>query len=102
MRKTATKTKTATAAKSATKSTARRKLKPSQPVKSDGVSRTDQLIAMLKGKGSTVPAICKALGWLPHTLRARLSRLQAPKKDGGDGLKLERERADGVTTYRLA
>lgn len=99
----ATKTATKAKAKTAAKSTARRKLSPSQPraASESGPNKSEQLIVMLKGKGSTVPELCKKLGWLPHTLRARLSRLMAPKKDGGDGLKLERERADGVTTYRL-
>lgn len=66
-----------------------------------GAEKTETLLKML-GKGATVDALCKATGWLPHTLRARLSTLAKSKKDGGIGLKLERERVDGVTTYRAA
>lgn len=61
-----------------------------------GSDKTATLLAMLKGKGSTVEALTKALGWLPHTLRARLSRL--PKDD--KKIKIERTRVDGVTSYR--
>jgi hypothetical protein len=52
---------------------------------------------MLAGEGSTIEAMTKKLGWQPHTLRAFLSRL--PKTAG---VKIERSRADGVTSYRIA
>lgn len=67
-----------------------------------GIEKAETMLKMLKGKGSSVEALCKATGWLPHTLRARLCVVWKPKKDGGMGLKVERERVDGVTTYRLA
>lgn len=67
-----------------------------------GAEKTETLLKMLAGNGATVEALCKATGWLPHTLRARISTLAKPKKDGGIGLKVERERVDGVTTYRSA
>jgi hypothetical protein len=60
------------------------------------------LLAMLNGKGATVDELCKATGWLPHTLRARISGVAKPKSKGGEGLKIERERVDGVTSYRIA
>jgi len=67
-----------------------------------GANKTATLLAMLKGKGSTVDELTKATGWLPHTLRARISGLAKPKSKGGEGLKIERERVEGVTSYRLA
>lgn len=60
------------------------------------------LLKMLSGKGSTVEQLTQALDWLPHTLRARISRLSKSKKDGGEGLNIERSRTDKVTTYRIA
>jgi nucleoid-associated protein YgaU len=49
------------------------------------------LLQMLSGKGATNTDLCKALGWLPHTLRAAICRIE----------NVEHSRADGVTTYRL-
>jgi hypothetical protein len=72
--------------------------KRSKEPKQSGADKTALLLSMLKGKGSTVEAMTKALDWLPHTLRARISRL--PKDD--KKIKIERTRADGVTTYRIA
>ena len=46
--------------------------------------------------GATVEHMAKTLGWLPHTLRAALSRLKTVQS-----LKIERERVDGVTSYRI-
>jgi hypothetical protein len=61
--------------------------------------KTALLISMLKSKtGATVDTLTKATGWLPHTLRARISGLAKPPHK----LKVERERADGVTSYRIA
>mgnify|MGYP000904758583 FL=1 len=70
--------------------------------KTSGADKTAKLIEMLKGKGATVEQLTKATDWLPHTLRARISNLCKAKKDGGLGLKIERERVDGVTSYRIA
>ena len=47
-------------------------------------------------KGATAEHMAKTLGWLPHTLRAALSRLKTK-----EGLKIERERVDGTTSYRI-
>jgi hypothetical protein len=50
-----------------------------------------QLTEMLSAKdGATTAELCKALGWLPHTLRAAISRL--PNKP-------THSRVDGVTSY---
>ena len=59
-------------------------------------NKTTALIELLT-KGATVEHMAKALGWLPHTLRAALSRLKTK-----EGLKIERERVDGTTSYRIA
>jgi hypothetical protein len=50
-----------------------------------------QLLEMLSGKGSTNTELCKALGWLPHTLRAAICRIENVKHS----------RVDGVTSYRI-
>lgn len=60
--------------------------------------KTELLVGMLKGKGATVEQLSRALDWLPHTLRARISGLVKPPRK----LKIERERKDGVTSYRIA
>jgi hypothetical protein len=49
-----------------------------------------QLLAMLT-KGATNTDLCKALGWLPHTLRAAICRIENVKHS----------RVDGVTSYRI-
>lgn len=89
------KPETASMAKS--KTTKRKKAE-----KASGADKNATLLKMLAGKGSTVQALTKTLGWLPHTLRARISRLGKAKSKGGDGLKIERTREDGVTSYRIA
>jgi hypothetical protein len=72
--------------------------KPRKQLKEEPANKTMQLIALLQGPGASVEAIAKQLGWLPHTLRARLSGLAKPPY----GLVVMRERKDGVTTYRIA
>ncbi len=55
------------------------------------------LIDLLKRKkGATIEAIVGALGWLPHTVRAALTRLRQ------QGFRIERVREDGVSRYRIA
>ena len=55
------------------------------------------LIDLLKRKkGATIEAIVEALGWLPHTARAALTRLRQK------GLAIERVRQNGVSRYRIA
>ena len=41
-------------------------------------------------------AIVETLGWLPHTVRAALTRLRQ------QGFRIERVREDGVSRYRIA
>ena len=54
------------------------------------------LIDLLKRKkGATIEEIVEALGWLPHTVRAALTRLRQ------QGFRIERVREDGVSRYRI-
>ncbi len=54
------------------------------------------LINLLKRKkGATIEAIVETLGWLPHTVRAALTRLRQ------QGFQIERVREDGVSRYRI-
>ena len=57
----------------------------------DKIDKPLMLKAMLD-RGATVDAMCAALGWQAHTLRARIST---------SGLKVERTRTDGVTSYKI-
>ena len=55
------------------------------------------LIDLLKRKkGATIEAIVETLGWLPHTVRAALTRLRQ------QGFRIERVREDGVSRYRIS
>jgi DNA-binding MarR family transcriptional regulator len=55
------------------------------------------LIDLLKRKrGATIEAISETLGWLPHTIRAALTRFRQ------QGFRIERVREDGVSRYRIA
>ncbi len=55
------------------------------------------LVNLLKRKkGTTIEAIVETLGWLPHTVRAALTRLRQ------QGFRIERVREDGVSRYRIA
>ncbi len=55
------------------------------------------LINLLKRKkGATIKAIVETLGWLPHTVRAALTRLRQ------QNFQIERVREDGVNRYRIA
>ncbi len=54
------------------------------------------LIDLLKHKrGPTIDAIVETLGWLPHTVRAALTRLRQ------QGFQIERVREDGASRYRI-
>ena len=86
-------TRKAKAAKPAKKPAGKKATKPAAAAKDN---KTTALIAMLT-KGATAEHMAKTLGWLPHTLRAALSRLKTK-----EGLKIERERVDGTTSYRIA
>jgi DNA-binding MarR family transcriptional regulator len=55
------------------------------------------LIDLLKRKkGATIEAIVETLGWLPHTVRAALTRLRQ------QDFQIERVRQNGVSRYRIA
>ena len=55
------------------------------------------LVNLLKRKkGTTIEAFVAATGWLPHTVRAALTRLRQ------HGFRIERVREDGVSRYRIA
>jgi predicted ArsR family transcriptional regulator len=86
------KTTTAHKAKAAKKPASKKTAKPAAAKD----NKTTALIAMLT-KGATAEHMAKTLGWLPHTLRGALSRLKTK-----EGLKIEHERADGTTSYRIA
>lgn len=73
------------------------KTKAKKPKGATGTDKTATLLKMLSGRGATVEQLTKALDWLPHTLRARISRL--PKDD--KKIKIARERVEGVTSYRI-
>ena len=76
------KTTTAHKAKAAKKPASKKTAKPAAAKD----NKTTALIAMLT-KGATAEHMAKTLGWLPHTLRAALSRLKTK-----EGLKIARER----------
>ena len=54
------------------------------------------LINLLKRKkGATIEVIVETLDWLPHTVRAALTRLRQ------QDYRIERVRKDGVSRYRI-
>ena len=70
--------------------------KKSQTAARQGTKQA-QLIDLLKRKkGATIEAIVETLGWLPHTVRAALTRLRQ------QGFQIERVQEDGVSRYRIA
>ena len=60
------------------------------------MSKTDDLIAQMEKDWTPVSDLLVLTGWLPHTLRAAIS-----VKVKRAGLKVERRRVDGVTSYRI-
>ncbi len=69
--------------------------KKSQTAARQGTKQA-QLIDLLKRKkGATIVKIVETLGWLPHTVRAALTRLRQ------QGFRIERVREDGVSRYRI-
>ena len=70
--------------------------KKSQTVARQGTKQALLIDLLKRKKGATIEAIVKTLDWLPHTVRAALTRLRQK------GLAIERVRQDGVSRYRIA
>lgn len=59
-------------------------------------AKQEQLIKLLNRKtGATIEHIQRAIGWLPHTARAAISRLRMA------GISVERTDADNGALYRI-
>jgi hypothetical protein len=94
-----TKTKTARRANGTKAKTARKTktAKTAAPAKAKRTGTKGEMLVAMLTKGATVDAMRKQLGWQAHTLRASISMLGSKQ-----GLKIERTRTDGVTSYKLA
>lgn len=57
----------------------------------------EKLYDRLGNGWETSEALCKEFGWQPHSLRGRISNVSVKFK-----VKIERQRVDGVTSYRIA
>lgn len=60
-------------------------------------TKTEELLKRLTEGWNDAPVLMARFGWGTHTLRGAISTLA--KKHG---LKIERQRIDGVTSYRVA
>jgi DNA-binding MarR family transcriptional regulator len=72
------------------------KRKKSQTAVRPGTKQALLLKLLKRKKGATIEAIVETLGWLPHTVRAALTRLRQ------QDFQIERVREDGVSRYRIA
>ena len=70
--------------------------KKSQTAARQGTKQALLIHLLKRKKGATIEAIVETLDWLPHTVRAALTRLRQK------GLAIERVRQDGVSRYRIA
>ncbi len=70
--------------------------KKSQTAARQGTKQALLINLLKRKKGATIEKIVEALGWLPHTVRAALTRLRQ------QGFRIERVREDGVSRYRIA
>ncbi len=70
--------------------------KKSQTMARQGTKQALLIDLLKRKKGATIEAIVETLGWLPHTVRAALTRLRQ------QGFQIERVRKDGVSRYRIA
>ncbi len=70
--------------------------KKSQTAARQGTKQALLIDLLKRKKGATIEAIVETLGWLPHTVRAALTRLRQ------QGFRIERVREDGVSRYRIA
>ncbi len=68
----------------------------SQTMARQGTKQALLIDLLRRKKGATIEAIVEKLGWLPHTVRAALTRLRQ------QGFRIERVREDGVSRYRIA
>ncbi len=75
---------------------ATRRGKKSRTVARQGTKQALLIDLLKRKKGATIEAIVETLGWLPHTVRAALTRLRQ------QGVQIERVREDGVSRYRIA
>jgi DNA-binding MarR family transcriptional regulator len=69
--------------------------KKSQTAARQGTKQALLINLLKRKKGATIEAIVETLGWLPHTVRAALTRLRQ------QGFQIERVREDGVSRYRI-
>ncbi len=70
--------------------------KPSPAMVRPGTKQALLINLLKRKKGATIEAIVETLDWLPHTVRAALTRLRQ------QGFQIERVRKDGVSRYRIA
>lgn len=70
-------------------------VKPS-PVAREGDPKRERLVAMLS-KWTPISDLMAAMGWQAHTVRGALSTAAKAR-----GVKIERQRVAGVTSYRVA
>ncbi len=69
--------------------------KKSQTAARQGTKQALLIDLLKRKKGATIEAIVETLGWLPHTVRAALTRLRQ------QGFRIERVREDGASRYRI-
>ena len=74
----------------------RAKREKSQTAARPGTKQALLINLLKRKKGATIEAIVETLEWLPHTVRAALTRLRQR------GYRIERVRKDGVSRYRIA
>ena len=70
--------------------------KKSQTAARQGTKQALLIDLLKRKKGATIEAMVETLDWLPHTVRAALTRLRQ------QGFQIERVREDGVSRYRIA
>ncbi len=70
--------------------------KPSPAMVRPGTKQALLIDLLKRKKGATIEAVVETLGWLPHTVRAALTRLRQ------QGFQIERVREDGASRYRIA
>ena len=71
----------------------------SSGVRSQGQSKQDRVVAMLRQKeGTTIGAVMKATGWQKHSVHGFLAGVVRKKL----GLTLVSEKSDGERVYRIA